>query len=183
MELSSEFYLREMTEADELHYLETVRAEGGSSNAESQAVFLQFCLQTMVIYSVVQSQTDAYMGYVLFRRPDSETPEIGVALLPEYQGRGIGGKALQTAAKRFAEKTGVHSFLIRVKVGNDASRKMIEKLNAERLEDEDDGSLTVVRKLMEKLPPEEAEKLLADYQKDYHPEQEMVLQYRYQIEG
>lgn len=178
------FYLREMTEQDQKDFLEIAGEEAGvSCNSDEKfgAAFLEACQQDSTILSVIDQYSQNYIGYVIIKHTDTSTPELGIAIIPPYQSRGIGTAAMKAAAKLYLRSNTVDHYLIRVKAYNAPSRRMIEKLGAQRLEDEGDAMLDVVKRLTQEIGGEQGKELLDEFLDGYDVQGQNVLLYRYDI--
>lgn len=178
------FYLREMTDADRKNFLELSDEEAGvncSSDEKFGAIFLDACQKNAVILSIIDNCTDHYIGYIMIKHTDTSTPELGVSIRPEYQSHGIGTAALKMAAKTYAQTHKVDYFLIRVKAYNKASQRMVEKLGAQRLEDEGDLMLDVVKRFTKEIGGEQGNNLLNKFWDGYDTEKQNVFRYRYDV--
>lgn len=94
---------------------------------------------------------------------------------------GIGTAGLKIASQMYAQTHPIDYFLIRVKAYNKASQRMVEKLGAQRLEDEVDIMLDVVKKLTQEIGGEQGDNLLAKFLDGYDVENQNVFRYRYDV--
>lgn len=178
------FYLRKMTEQDYKEFLEVANEEAGvSCNADERfgEAFLEACQQNAMILSIIDRCGQKYIGYVIIKHTDTSTPELGIAIRPQYQSRGIGTEAMKAAAKLYARSNMVEYYLIRVKAYNAPSQRMVEKLGAQRLEDEGDVMLEVVKRLTQEIGGEQGKGLLDKFLDGYDIQGQNVFQYRYDI--
>lgn len=72
-------------------------------------------------------------------------------------------------------------YRIRVKSCNAPSRRMIEKLGAQRLEDEGDVLLDTIKRLTQEIGGERGNELLHQFLDGYDVAGQNVLQYRYDL--
>lgn len=178
------FYLREMTEQDRKDFLEATSEEAGISYGSDEKfgeAFLEACQQDSMLLSIIDNRTRNYLGYVIIKHTDTSTPELGIAIRPLYQSQGIGTEAMKAAAAFYAKSNPVDYYLIRVKSYNAPSRHMIEKLGAQRLEDEGDAMMEVVKRLTQELGGEKGKELLEEFLDGYDVQGQNVLQYRYDV--
>lgn len=181
---NASFFLRKMIEADYKNFLEVSGEEAGvSCNADEKfgAIFLDACQQNTTIFSIIDSPTQNYIGYAMVKHTDTSTPELGISIPPQYQFHGIGTAAMKSAAALYAQSNNVDYYLIRVKTYNTVSRRMIEKLGAQRLEDEGDVMLDFVKRFTQGIGGDRGKDLLDEFLDGYDTEAQNVLQYRYDI--
>lgn len=181
---NASFFLRKMIEADYKNFLEVSGEEAGvSCNADEKfgAIFLDTCQQNTTVFSIIDSPTQNYIGYAMVKHTDTSTPELGISIRPQYQSHGIGTAAMKSAAELYAQSNNVDYYLIRVKTYNTASRRMIEKLGAQRLEDEGDVMLDFVKRFTQGIGGDRGKDLLDEFLDGYDTEAQNVLQYRYDI--
>ena len=178
------FLIRKMTSTDHPAYLQLVESESGiqiTNDAQFQSIFLSRSSENTLILSLLTVPDNHYIGYVAIKHIDTTVPELGISLLPNYQGHGIGVEALQLAAREYAAAHPVDHYLLRVKGYNRASQRTMEKLGAYRLEDEGDLMLEELKRMTAEIGTEESHKILEEYLQTYDAEQENVLRYRYDI--
>jgi ribosomal protein S18 acetylase RimI-like enzyme len=110
----------------------------GRENDSGFAAVVEHGRPAGAIWLRLLSGEDKGFGYV-----DDRTPELGMAVLPEYRGRGIGTGLL----RRLIESAGdtYENISLSVAIGNPAIR-LYERFNFERV-GEDGGSIIMKRKL------------------------------------
>ena len=181
---NEEFFLREMTEQDHKDFLEATDEEAGVSLRSDEkfgAVFLEVCQRNTTVFSILDRCDQHYIGYVIIRHTDTATPELGISIRPQYQSHGIGTAAMKAAAALYAQTNTVDYYRIRVKSCNAPSRRMIEKLGAQRLEDEGDALLDTIKRLPQEIGGERGNELLHQFLEGYDVAGQNVLQYRYDL--
>lgn len=181
---NTEFYLREMIDTDHRNFLELSDKEAGvncNSDKKFGEIFLDACQRNAVIFSIIDKCTNNYIGYVMVKHTDASTPELGISIRPEYQSHGIGTAALKMASQTYVQTHPIDYFLIRVKAYNKASQRMVEKLGTQRLDDEGDVMLDVVKKFTQEIGGEEGNNLLTKFLDGYDIETQNVFRYRYDV--
>ena len=181
---NSTFYLREMIDIDHTNFLELSDEEAGvnwNSSKKLGAIFLDVCQRNAIIFSIIDKCTNNYIGYVMIKHTDTSTPELGISIRPEYQSQGIGTAGLKVASQMYAQTHPIDYFLIRVKAYNKASQRMVKKLGAQRLTDEGDVMLDVVKKFTREIGGEQGNNLLAKFLDGYDVENQNVFRYRYNV--
>ncbi len=164
------FYLRKMIDADHKNFLELSDAEAGVSCTSDErfgSIFLGTCQRNTIIFSIIDKCTGNYIGYVMVQHIDTATPELGISIRPEYRSHGIGNAALKATSQMYRKTHHtIDYFLIRVKAYNKASQRRVEKLGAQRLDDEGDVMLDVVKKFTREIGGEQGNKLLTKFWTD-----------------
>lgn len=89
-------------------------------------------------YSIYRG--DEYYGNVSIQNDGSAMPEIGIELLEDKRGQGIGAKAVILLAKQYFADNNTGSFLLRTHEKNIRCRRMLEKLNVVSLDTEIDNN-------------------------------------------
>ena len=92
-----------------------------------------------------ENDDDAFVGYCSIE--PGNTPEIGICLLPDYQGKGIGVNAIRLLWKKISMERELHYFVARVEECNVNSVKMFEKLGAKRMQTEESDVLKNLQEL------------------------------------
>lgn len=81
-------------------------------------------------WAVIYAENDKMIGtcgFTRFNLPNNSA-EIGYVINPEYSGRGIAAEAARSVLKFGFEELGLNRIEAKFMVGNDASRKVMEKL-------------------------------------------------------
>ena len=71
-----------------------------------------------------------YYGTIELRNLSGKTPEIGIALMEEYQNKGLAYKVLKMLIKETCSKKEIDYFLIRISSRNSHSKHVFEKMGA-----------------------------------------------------
>lgn len=82
------------------------------------------------IFCIFEKLPGNYCGFCNIRKSNTTTPEIGISLLPDYQGRGIGSQTLHLLMDTFRIGHSVDYFIARVESCNQHSLRLMEKMNA-----------------------------------------------------
>jgi ribosomal protein S18 acetylase RimI-like enzyme len=86
------------------------------------------------------SRDDPAFGFV-----DEQSPELAIAVLPQWRGRGVGAMLLHEVTVQAAD-AGVAGISLSVDLDNDAARVLYERFGFQRVR-ERDGSLTMLLRL------------------------------------
>lgn len=143
--------LRELNETDKELYLLAASEEPGCENLYNDDVSAN--IMWSLAYSgkgkrknyAIENENNVFIGFCNIE--EGETPEIGINLLPVYQGRGIGIKAIKLLWKKISQERKVQYFVARVEESNVNSIKMFEKLGAEVIRTEESDALKRLREL------------------------------------
>ncbi|MCD8369282.1 MAG: GNAT family N-acetyltransferase [Clostridiales bacterium] len=92
---NEDYILRFLQESDKDQYMETLIQNSEYPNMYKMDGFAEYTWQNTpeeneLIFSIIGKKTDAYCGFCNLRNIDTDTPEIGISLLKEHQGNGIG---------------------------------------------------------------------------------------------
>lgn len=71
-----------------------------------------------------------YYGTIELRNLSGKTPEIGIALMEEYQNKGLAYKVIKMLIKETCSKKEIDYFLIRISSRNSHSKHVFEKMGA-----------------------------------------------------
>jgi RimJ/RimL family protein N-acetyltransferase len=83
-------------------------------------------------FAIVESATDRLLGAVTRFGPDGHQATVGLWLVPEGRGRGVGTRALRLVADWTFETTAVIRFDCFIMVGNEPSERMVERAGFQR---------------------------------------------------
>ncbi len=83
-----------------------------------------------ILWGITLPPEDTVIGTIAFWRLEKENyrAEIGYALLPDFQGRGIMQEAMEVVLQYGFEQMGLHSVTANINPANQASRKLLEKV-------------------------------------------------------
>lgn len=79
---------------------------------------------------IVEKNTGIYCGYCNVKNVNSLNPEIGIDLLPEFQGQGIGKQALELLLTNYKQDKPMEYFIAKVMSSNLNSQSLMAKLGA-----------------------------------------------------
>ena len=88
--------------------------------------------ENCITFSILSPQHKQYMGYCQYKNIRLPRPDIGIVLMPEYRGQGLGYDVCRELITRFFDKTSHPSIDYRVERQNTVSIKLIEKLGGKR---------------------------------------------------
>lgn len=95
---------------------------------------------------VIENEDGIFLGYCSVET--GKTPEIGINLLPDYQGKGIGANAIKLLWRKLSTERELFYFVARVEENNNKSIKMFEKLGAKKMQTEESEMLLNLRELV-----------------------------------
>ena len=78
-------------------------------------------------FAIVDAETDRLLGAITRFGPDGHQATIGLWLVPEARGRGIGTRSMRALAEWTFATTAVFRLDAFIMVGNDASGRMVER--------------------------------------------------------
>lgn len=128
--------LRAIRPSDKEDYLNIYRAKeiwkGLFANPDLHAeegMWNDFNSPSILNTVIIRKADGAFCGFCgLQEFTELDAPELSVELIGEFQGQGLGARALALLMKRFAEVTGSSMFASKVSCGNVASQKLMRKL-------------------------------------------------------
>ena len=136
------YKIRPLEEKDKDIYLDMLNLV----NKEADEGLRQFVRESMwkletnkeskAVYMVIDDITDSICGYCELKE-DNSTPEIGIELLPDYQGKGIGEIAIRQMLELNKDRDDITYFLVRIKENNTPSIKLFQKLGAKPIDHRD----------------------------------------------
>ena len=85
-----------------------------------------------ITFSILDSATEAYIGYCQYKKIGTDRPDIGIELLPEYRGKGVGYEVCSVLIERFFAETDESALYYQVERQNTVSIALAEKLGAKR---------------------------------------------------
>lgn len=85
-----------------------------------------------ITFSILDSASEMYIGYCQYNKIGTDKPDIGIELLPEHRGKGIGFEVCSVLKEKFFSKTEFNALYYLVRRQNTASIALAEKLGAKR---------------------------------------------------
>ena len=95
---------------------------------------------------VIENEDGVFIGFCNVEK--GETPEIGINLLPAYQGKGIGANVVKLLWKKISQERELKYFIARVEEKNTRSIKMFEKIGAIPMEPGESDIIKGLRELV-----------------------------------
>ena len=89
---------------------------------------------------------------------DAEMPELGIQILKEYQGQGIGSRIMKNFIDQLKSILQVEAFLVKISSDNHISRKLFENMGAVQIGEEGKEYGELFKKAMEDMGKEVFEK-------------------------
>ncbi len=90
-------------------------------------------------YTIFLKGTTEFVGEICLYCNENSRPEIGISILKDYRGKGIGKAIIKEWSTWVANNRGVQQLDIHIDEDNMASRKCLERLGADYIGD--DGSM------------------------------------------
>lgn len=136
------YQLRPLNPQDRDYYMRTVIANSNTPGMYKMPGFSDYMWETTPqedeqIFCIFEKPSGSYCGFCNVRKSDTTTPEIGISLLPEYQGKEIGVQALHLLMDTFRIEHPVDYFIARVESSNRHSLRLMEKMDAVLFQFED----------------------------------------------
>lgn len=133
-----QYLLRAIKETDKEDYLRYYRANpiwkqyfDNPKLDPSEGLWRDFIHPGIINTVIIRKKDGAYCGFCgLQEFLKSETPELSVEIMEEFQHQGIGTTVVPMLMKHYAEKTGTHEFLAKVSPDNLPSQGLMRKLGA-----------------------------------------------------
>ena len=110
-------------------------ADRGVRNLEQAAAYLEngpvcsYRLNGFGFWAVIEKASGSVIGMCgLVKRDNLPDPDLGYAFLPEYFGKGLAFEAARACVTSAGQDFGLQRLLAIVNPGNQASRRLLEKL-------------------------------------------------------
>lgn len=149
---TSKIRLRELKETDRELYLLAASEEPGCEKLYSDNLCAN--ITWSLAYGdkgkrknyVIENREGSFIGYCNVEK--GETPEIGINLLPDYQGKGIGLTVIKLLWIKISQERKLTYFIARVEEKNTKSIRMFEKLGAKIMKTEESELVKHLRELV-----------------------------------
>ena len=135
---NSEYLLRQFLPKDRDAYFDDIRNtqpackwlfESEHGEEARRLLWEIFNTPKNLICAVIHKADDAYCGFCdLQSFAEQSAPELGIALIKDYQHQGIGFPTLSMLMERYTQVTGCRTFISRVKPLNAPSIGLMRKL-------------------------------------------------------
>lgn len=89
-----------------------------------------FAEEDAIRVSVFKKDTSEYIANIVLRNLNSDTPELGIDVLQNFQRQGIASEVIPKFASRIMELQKINYFLVRIYSDNVASTELFKKLGA-----------------------------------------------------
>lgn len=144
--------LRELRETDRELYLLAASEEPGCENLYSDNLCAN--ITWSLAYGdkgkrknyAIENENGIFIGFCNIEK--GETPEIGINLLPAYQGKGIGINVIKMLWEKISQERELKYFIARVEEKNTKSIRMFEKLGAKIMNTEESELVKHLRELV-----------------------------------
>ena len=190
----NKYLLRAIQESDKEDYLRYYREDPAwkqfFNNPEldpTERLWQAFIHPGIINTVIIRKEDGAYCGYCgLQEFLSSETPELSIEIMPEFQHQGIGTAVVPMLMNHYAEMTGTHEFIAKVSPENRPSQGLMKKLGAipsgtARLPGFSDDVLQLIETVY--TPQTEAEKsLLEEFGATLNELRSQVLVFRFTVE-
>ena len=104
------------------------------------------------IHALRLPHDSTFIGWIALQRDEEGRPDIGIHIIPEYQGQGLGPEAIRLLANHLHDEYGLDRVFARVHESNQQSQRAMEKTGAV-LDKEVPNPIIVA--MQEKLPEEQ----------------------------
>ena len=129
--LKTEHYiLRRILPEEKIHYETLARAEQPSflQPTADALVWDELLSEDHLTCSILQKDTGAFCGFCQLQWVFSDTPELGIDLLPQYHRSGIAFEVLPPFLKQAKELLKNDHFYSKIRKNNIPSQKLAEKI-------------------------------------------------------
>lgn len=126
------------------------------------------------VYAIYNKECQ-FCGSMELQKPTSNTPEIGIDLLENFQNKGIAPSVILLFAKAVCERQTVQYFLIKIAASNSHSRHVFEKLGAEFIREEE-SYYKKIKNIFVGLSATEED--VDDFAKEFEPFDEPIYVYK-----
>lgn len=170
---NEQYLLRAIKDTDKEDYLRCYREDpvwkryfGKPDYDPSEGLWRDFIHPSIINTVIIRKEDGAYCGFCgLQEFLNSETPELSVEIMPEFQHQGVGTAVVPMLMKHYADLIGTHEFIAKVSPENRPSQGLMRKLRAvpsgtTRHPSISDDMLSLLEKL--ELPQNEAQSKLAE---------------------
>ena len=93
-----------------------------------EEMWLNRISENLITYSILSPKTQEFMGYCQYKNLSTSRPDIGIEILPHFQGRGLGYAVCCALISVFFEKTSFPEIYYKVERKNTPSIALVEKL-------------------------------------------------------
>lgn len=127
---------------------------------------------------VIEMQTEEFIGEISLRNLETETPELGIYILPQYRNKKIGTRVVKCFAENL-QKLALYDYLsVRIYSDNLESQRLFENLGAIKIGEEGKSYCTLMKKTMQDMGRERFEQVIGN---TYESTQRYVLCYKFDL--
>lgn len=155
--------LRLLMESDKDAYMAVNKENSDIEVAYSMPEFIEAmwksAMEEEITLAVLEKKCGIFIGYIDIQHIEREKPELGIELVKEYQGKGIGTEAigvLLNSLKGTVDEKQV--FIANARIDNVASQRMLEKLGAVKCGTDDGTFVKVIKSIASEMGEEDFEK-------------------------
>ena len=127
----SAYFFRQLNSAGWLAYIgdRGIRTPDDAGNYIQNSILKSYEAYGFGLYKMVLKREKRPVGLCgLVKRPELDHPDIGFALLPEYEGYGYAFEAAQATMRYARLQLGLDSILAITKANNAKSKKLLQKI-------------------------------------------------------
>ena len=124
------YILRRISDPDKPHYKELAQAETPAflMTASDALAWDELLSEEHLTCSILKKDTEAFCGFCQLQWIFSDTPELGIDLLPEYQKKGVAMEVLPSFLTQAKKQLNNKYFYSKIKKNNIPSQKLAEKI-------------------------------------------------------
>lgn len=174
--ITERLLLRTLNENDKDHILTISRQSSFIADFEKADListdFKEICWQNETAPGILPAlvflkDSETLVGRVCMQKIDTQTPEVGIDILPEYRNKGFGPEAIIAFCNWYAAKFNLTTVNIRISQENSHSIHVIEKLGAIYRKSTTHFPADMLERLQRELPDRDLGVLLQDSVREY----------------
>lgn len=127
---------------------------------------------------VIEMQKEEFIGEISLRNLETENPELGIYILPQYRNKKIGTRVVRCFTKNL-QKIAQYDYLsVRIYSDNLVSQRLFENLGAIKIGEEGKSYCKLMEKMMKDMGRERFEQVIGN---TYESTQRYVLCYKFDL--
>ena len=153
---NSRFKMIFLRECDKENYMKTVILNSTIPKAYELSDYREYVWDKTPeknewILCIYEQITKKYCGFCNLRYINSKTPELGISLIPEHQGKNYGREIVTLFMNACSQKLNIEYFVAKVDSKNHQSQRLMEKLCAVEIGREESEFTQAIKMLQIKL--------------------------------
>ena len=115
-----------------------------------------------LILVILEKRTNRFIGQIMLKNLEEETPEIGIDIVEPFRRKGFGYAAISLFTTALKERFNLQCFLIRVYNDNAASQALIHKFHVTHIGTEENEYIAAMKALYEACDDDEFASKIAE---------------------